>query len=144
MASSLTPQGTLNRLRGSILIPAFPSLNITAAFLGKEGISASPKGPATTRIGTMTGAVTSPEPYREFTLTAHLIKAQAFSDAWKLQEELNTLLGDITVRPDSSMLSPYQYDNCSLDGVNGLTINGMDAGFVITISGVYYINSQMW
>ncbi len=144
MASPLQPQGSLNRSRGSILIPAYPSLNITASFLGKEGISAAPKGPATTRIGTMTGSVTSPEPYRDFTITAHLIKAQSFADSWKMQEEINTLLGDVIVRPDSPTLSPYQYDNCSLDGVNGLTINGMDAGFIITISGIYYINSAMW
>ena len=144
MASPNVPQGTISRLKGSIVIPNFPSLNITPQFLGKEGFSASFGAPATDRIPTMTGGVNSPAPYRPVAITVHLIKSQGLAHSWKSQEELNTLLGPITFRPDVAGFSPYQFDNCSLDGVQNLTVNGMDAGYVIAIGGFYYINSSLW
>lgn len=140
------PQGNLNRLRGSLIIPNFASLNITAPFLGKQGLSIAFKGPATTRLPTMTGGVNSPEVYREVTITAHCVKSQAMAAAWKLQEETNTLLGDgLTFRSDASpTLPPFQFDNCSLDGVQGVTANGMDPDYVVVLGGFWYINSDLW
>jgi len=137
-------QGTLNRLKASIVIPLFPSLNITPPFLGKEAIGIAFKGPATIRIPTMTSGVNSPEPYREVEITAHLVRSQGLAQAWKAQEELNTILGQITVRPDVAGFPPYQFMNCSLDGISSLTINGMDAGYVITMGGFYNVNSALW
>ena len=137
-------QGNLNRLKGSIVIPDYPSLNITAPFLGKEGFSASFGAPATDRIPTMTGGVNSPAPYRPVAITIHLIKSQGLSQAWKDQEELNTLLGPITFRQDVANAAPWLFDNCSLDGVQSIVVNGMDAGYVIAIGGFYYINSALW
>ena len=43
-------QGTLNRLRGSLTIPDLPELNVTAPFLGKEGIAMSFEGNSTVYI----------------------------------------------------------------------------------------------
>lgn len=138
------PQGNLNRLKGSIVIPNFPSLNVTPSFLGKEGFSASFRNPATVRLPTMTGGVNSPEPYREVEITIHLVKSQGLCQFWKAQEELNTLLGPIVFRPDVANFPPWQFDNCSLDGIQNVAVNGGDPNYLVTIGGFYYINASLW
>jgi hypothetical protein len=130
--STLTPQGTLNRLRASIIWPAFPQLNVTAPFLGKEGIRQSIDGSA------------SPEPYRIVTLTMHLLKSQSLADLYKKQEETNALLGDGVIRPDATPLSPYAIVNCAIMGVSDLDYSGADAGYAVRINGYYSVNSQLW
>ncbi len=144
MPNPIVPQGVLNRLRASITIPGFPGLNVTASYLGKEGVSLSFDGVATTPIETMTGVVQSPEPYQRVTFSAHLLKTQALANSFKAQLESNTLLGDVTVRPDAVNLDPYQLSNCAVQNVNPLKFDGTDGGWVIMFSGIYYINSSLW
>ena len=55
----LIPQGTVNRLRGSVIWNDFPQLNVTAPYLGTDGIGFSLDGESTVFLPTMTGAVTS-------------------------------------------------------------------------------------
>jgi hypothetical protein len=138
------PQGTLNRIRASVTIPAFPSLNITASFLGKRGISVARNGPITTSLPTMTGAVQSPEPYQPVRITAALIKSQALAAAWQAQEQLNSLLGAVNVRPDATPLVPYPYTNCALENVDELQFNGESEGYIIHLTGYYLLNSSLW
>ena len=144
MANPIVPQGVLNRLRASITFVGFPSLNVTASYLGKEGVSMSFDGVATTPIETMTGVVQSPEPYQRVTVMAHLLKTQALANAFKQQIESSTLLGDCTVRTDAVNMDPYQLSNCSVNNVNPLKFDGLDAGWGIIITGIYYINSALW
>lgn len=138
------PQGVLNRIRASIIIPAFPQLNVTASFLGRPGISVSRSGPVTTSIPTMTGAVQSPEPYQPVRITAALIKAQALAAAWEAQVALNSLLGDIVVRPDATPMIPYPFTNCSIENVEELRFNGETEAFPLVLAGYYLINSSLW
>jgi len=140
----LQSQGVLNRLRASVIWHNFPQLNVTPAFLGEEGISLRLEGDATTRIGTMTGTVTSPEPYMPASITINLLRTQPLSDLYKQQMETNTVLGDCTIRPDSVTLSPYDIINCSLSTPTELIFNGKSAGWVITATGFYLLNSQLW
>jgi len=145
MASNpLVSQGVLNRLRGSIVIPNFPELNITASFLGKEGIGLAFSGESVTYIDTMAGQVTSPEPYIGVTLSVALLKTQSLSDLFKQQMELNALLGDVTVRSDAITLSVYSLVNCSIKAPRDLRFNGEDAVFGVTIGGFYNVNSSQW
>ena len=144
MANPIVPQGTLNRLRGSVTIPSNTGLNITASYLGKDGISMSFDGAANTAIDTMTGIVQSPEPYQRVTVAIHLLKSQALADLWKGQIESNVLLGDITVKTDAKNLSPYQLSNCAVMNVNPLKFDGTDAGWIVALTGIYYINSDLW
>lgn len=76
MPNPLVPQGFLNRVRGAVSITDKPALNVTASFLGKEGISMRPDTAATDIIPTMTGTVGSQAPYQQVTLTVHLLKTQ--------------------------------------------------------------------
>ena len=140
----LVVQGTLNRLRGSVVWPNFPALNVTAPFLGEEGIRLTLDGDATLFIPTMTGAVTSPEPYQMITLAMHLLKTQALAVGYKAQQELSTLLGDGTVRPDASNLPVYQLINCAIESVRELNFSGDDAGYVVMVRGYYLVNSDLW
>ena len=144
MASQLVSQGTLNRLRGSVVIPDFPGLNVTAPFLGDGGIGLSLEGETTTMIPTLTGTTTSPEPYQMCSLTVHLLKTQSLSDSYKKQMETLALIGDVTVRPDATTLSPYPLLNCAINSVAPLTFNGKDAGFLVTIKGYYQINNSLY
>lgn len=137
-------QGTLNRLRGSWTWSAFPGLNVTAPYLGREGISLTFEGESTVYINTMTGAVTSPEPYLKITAELALLKTQSLSNAYKTQIETMSTLGDATCRADALLLGLYQFSNCSLQNVRALRFNGEDAGYVVTVGGVYYINNSMW
>lgn len=140
----LIAQGTLNRLRGSLVIPGSPELNVTAPFLGKDGISLVPEGDSTQFIETMTGAVTSPEVYMTVRVQIALLRTQGLADLYKKRMELNSLLGDVTVRPDAATLSPWSLINCSIQNVGELRINGQDAGYGPSIKGYYLINSQLW
>ena len=144
MANPLVPQGTLNRLRASISFVSFPGLQITASFLGKEGIALAFDGVVTTPLDTMTGVVQSPEPYQRVTVSAHLIKSQALANNFKSQIELNSLVGDFVVRTDAGSMGPYQVSNGAINTVNPLKFDGSDAGWTLMLSGIYYVNASLW
>jgi len=144
MASPNTNQGTINRLRASVVWPSFPALNVTASFLGEEAIRLSLEGGATTFLPTLTGAVTSPEPYQPMSLRINLLKTQALANAYKAQMELSTLLGDGTIRPDATQLAPYQITNSAIESVEPLDFSGKSAGWIVSIRGYYSINSGLW
>jgi len=147
MANQNIPQGTLNRLKASVVWRDFPQLNVTPPYLGKEAIRLAFEGTATLPINTMTGAVMSPEPYQVVRLTMSLLKSQFLADAYKAQMELNTLLGDATVRPDvaeSRGLGPYQLTNCAIESVGELQFSGESAAYPVVCVGYYNINAALW
>ena len=147
MANTNVPQGTLNRLKASVVWDGFPQLNVTPPFLGKEMIRLAFEGDITTQIKTSTGVVTSPEPYQMITLTMHLLKTQALAPLYKAQIEASSLLGSGTVWPDVQTglgLTNYQISNCSIMGVRELAFDGADAGWAVTIGGQYFINANLW
>lgn len=144
MANPLVQQGTLNRLRGSAIWTDHPELNVTAPFLGADGIGLSLEGESTTFHKTLTGTVTSPEPYMVVNMTFNLLRTQQLADLYKTQMENNALIGDCAVRTDSTTLSPYQFTNCAIQGVRELRINGTDAGYAVSVKGYYTVNSNLW
>lgn len=146
MANPLIAQGSLNRLKASVIWTSAPELNVTPSYLGAEGIRMSLEGNATTFINTQTGAVTSPEPYQALTVTMALLKTQSLAEQYKARMELNSLLGNGTVRPDVSSggIGVYQITNAAIETVRELNFAGGDAGWVITVRGYYLINSSLW
>lgn len=144
MPSPNIQQGTLNRIRASIIFPQLTFLNITSPFLGRRGITISFEGNATVYIDTMTGAVTSPEPYLRMTLTADLIKSQAYANQFKTQLELASLLGPAIVRPDAPAMQPFYLENCSIMNPGDLDFNGTTSSFPIRIGGIYQVNSSLY
>lgn len=144
MPNPLIAQGTLSRIRGSIVWNNFSALNITAPYLSKEGIRLSLQGDTTKYLPTMTGAVTSQEPYMMCEVTAVLLKSQALGNAYKNQMETNSLLGDGTIRPDAVTLGPYAIINCSIKTVHELDFSGQAPGFTIVFGGYYLVNSSLF
>lgn len=144
MPAIYVPPGVLNRLRSTAVFAGNPGLNVIPSYLTKPGLRLSFVGAATVLIDAMTGVVTSPEPYLQFLLELHLNKAQGFADVWKKQIETNSILGDVTVRPDSPKLSPYILSNSSILGVDGLDFSGASAEFTVRVGGTYNINSGLW
>ena len=144
MANPLIVQGSLNRLRASVVWNDFPSLNVTASYLGKDGITLALDGESTAFINTMTGAVTSPEPYQMITLTLNLLKTQGLAGLYKSQVETSALLGNGVVRPDSLALPAYDITNCAIESVRELKFSGEDAGFAVTVKGYYLVNSSLF
>lgn len=139
------PQGTLNRVRATLVVPAFPALTITSSFLGRRGISVSRSGNATTFADQMVGRVTSPEPYVPVTITVILNKAQFLANLWAQQEQSFSLIGDIIVRPDASPLQPFYYANCGIENAgNPLDFSGANADFPLIIGGTFFLNSQLF
>lgn len=137
-------QGTINRLRANIIIPGFPQLNVTASYLGKEGISISFQKSITTFIETMTGAVTSPDPYQLVEISVHLIRAQPLAAAYRTQYELSSLIGNISVITDTSTLPAYQFSNCAVQALHPLNFRGDADDFTLMFQGYYNINSFLW
>ena len=142
--SPFVQQGTLNRLRGSVVYASNQTLNVTAPYLAKEGISIAFEGDAGMLIPTLTGGVTSPEPYQIATVTINLIKSQALANVYKEQFESNVNVGDVSVIADTATLSDYELQNCVLKGIRDVVFDGNQAGFVVTLSGIYQVNNQLW
>jgi hypothetical protein len=140
----LIPQGTLNRLRASVVWTDFPNLNVTAPFLNKEGIRLALDGEATTFVQTMTGAVTSPEPYQMITLTMNILKTNGLAAQYQSQMQDTTVLGNGTVITDTTSLPVFPIVNCALEGVRELNLSGEDAGFAVTIRGYWLVNNALW
>ena len=140
----LVPQGLLNRVRGSIVIPAFPNLNITAAYLALDGISLDIDDDGTDQPKTMTGIVNSPAPYVMATVTAHILKTQALGEAWAQQFQSNGQIGRVVVHTDTSALTQYRVHNCSLLKPQPGAMNGTNASLVLTIRGTYNVNDYVW
>lgn len=145
MANPLVQQGIVNRLKASVVFASHPELNVTAPYLGREGIRLALEGDGATYLPTLTGGVPSPEPYQICMVTINLLKTQALSATYKGQYEDNVLIGDLTIRPDTTTgLSPYDLTNCALVSVAEQDYAGNEAVWRINIRGYYNINSNLF
>lgn len=141
----LVAQGDLVRVRASVNWNNFATLNVSASYLAQEGILLALEGMSTLLLPTMTGTVTSREPYMMIAVTMHLLKTQSLADAYKVQMELDSRLGDGTVRPDvSTGISPYDVYNCAIESVRELNFSGRDPGWVVTCRGFYIVNNSLF
>lgn len=144
MANPLVSQGSLNKLRASVTWPSFSNLNVTAPYLSKEGIRLTLQGESTLYLPTMTGAVTSQEPYMMIECVLNLLKSQSLANQYKQQMENSSLLGDGTVRPDAVALGVYPIVNASIKSIRELDFSGEHAVFSVTIGGYYLINASLF
>lgn len=143
----LVSLGTLNRVRASVTFVDLPQLNVTSSFLGKNGVSMRPKGKRTTQLEQMTGAVQSPEPYVAYDVEINLVRTTQLVGLFQAQEQISTVIGDMTVRPDVSgagVLALYQLVNGAIDDVQELRFAGTDAGYVVMVTAYYEINNALW
>lgn len=144
MANPLIQQGTINRLRASVIVPDLPLLNVTSPFLSKRGITLALEGNSTDYLDTMTGAVISPAPFVRASVTLYLVKTLGPAAAYKAQLEFLSAIGDITVIPDSSAFPNYDFANCSIMSNPEQSFAGDQPDYPVVLGGIYYINSSLF
>lgn len=140
----LIQQGTLNKVRASVIVPGNSSLNITAAYMGKNFVTVSLEGDFTKLIGTATGAVTSPEPYVEGTISVGILRTQSLASNWRSQWENNGVIGGVSVFPDTAAFGEIDFHDCVIQHFDPNAWDGEDPVSRLTIKGLYFINNAMW
>src|SRR6516162_11931228 len=141
MAFQFTPPGVLNRLRASVVFNDHPELNVTSNFLTTEGIRLALEGNATDLLPAMVSLVSSPAPYPSASLTMSLVRSSALAQLYKLQIEDTTLMGLVTIWPDTDVLQPFILNNVALESVREMAMAGMEAAMVVTARGYYNVNT---
>ena len=144
MPNPLIDQGSLSLVRASVTWPSNSGLNVTAPYLAKAGIRLALQGKSTLYLPTMTGAVTSQEPFMMVDMTIHLLKSQSLSNQYKSQMESNALMGNASVRSDAVSLGVYQLINCAITGVRELDFSGQHEEFAVSIEGYYLCNANLF
>ena len=144
MANPLIPQGTLNRIRCSVVVPSFPSLSITAPYMGKSFATIAFSGSFTELIPTATGGVASPEPYVMATISVGLLRTQSLSASWLAQAGATGAIGSVTIHSDTAAFPEIKLDNCVIDSVEPGAYDGLDPVVRLTLKGFYYINEDLW
>jgi len=140
--------GVINRLAGSVSVPSFPALSVTAAFLAKQAIRLAPEGDATKFLEVLTGVIPSPEPYQMLTVRIALVKTLPLCALYQAQFQQNTLIGNITIRPDISRgsggLQPFDIQNAAIMGYGEMDFSGEDPAFVVNLRGSWQVNAALW
>ncbi len=115
-----------------------------AAWVKRKGVELSFQGNITEFLPAMTGAVQSPQPYMILQARVHLLRSQALGKQFKAQWEKNATIGDAKVYSDSTVFGDFDIYNTAITNVQDMTFAGGEPGVAITITGTYYINSDMW
>jgi hypothetical protein len=134
----------LNRIRGSVLVPGNSSLNITASYLGKEGIVIAPQSPVVTQMQGLATIVNSEEPYQLVQVTAMVMKSLALSAAYINQIQQSPTIGTITVTPDTSVLPQFTLYNCAIVNWNQISMAGTQPDFAIVFQGQWNVSNDLW
>lgn len=140
----LIPQGTLNRVRCSVVVPTFPALNITAPYMGKSYASIEISGPFAELIPTATGVVQSPEPYQLAMITVGLLRSQALAFQWLTQAQATSSVGQVTIHSDTPAFPSITLANVVINQIEPGAYDGTDPVVRLTLHGVYYLNNDLW
>lgn len=141
----LIAQGTLNRVRVSVVVSSFPTLNITSPYMGKSFAHIEFSGDWVQQIPTATDVVNSPEPYIMGTITVGLLRSQALASAWLTQVQTDTgILGTVTIYSDTSAFAPISLDSTVVKSIEPGAYDGTDPIVKLTLTGVYQINQSLW
>ncbi len=144
MPNPLVAQGTLNRVRCSIIVPSDTSLNVDSSYMGKSFASISFDGDFSGQIETGTGVVNSPEPYVMADISVGLLRTQALSNSWLNQAKKTAIIGQIIIHSDSAAFAPISLASCIISTIDPGTYDGTDPVVKLTLKGVFYLNEDMW
>jgi hypothetical protein len=89
----------------------------------------------------MVSLVSSPAPYLSATITMSIVRSSTLASLYKIQFEDTTLMGLITVWPDTDVLTPFVINNVALESVREMAMAGMEAAMVVTARGYYNVNT---
>jgi len=136
--------GVLNRVRGSVKVTDAPELNIAAQNLAREAIEMTFAGNVVEPIAALTGVVQSPQPYLQAAVRIYLLRTQTLGQQYKSRWEANGIIGDIRIFSDSATFGDFELTNCAITNVGDMSFAGGQPGVVITLTGTYYVNNDMW
>lgn len=134
----------LNRVRANVSIPAYADLDVTAPYLGAEGISVSFQGNVATQLMGLTSTINSEEPYVPSQIRVSLIKSLALSAQWIKQIQDSPTIGTVTVQSDTAQFPSITFYNCVITNVADVSMAGKQAEFQITISGYWSVSNDLW
>lgn len=144
MANPMISVGVLNRVRASVKFTDHSELNVSASYLAREGVEISVQGNFTEFLPAMTGAVQSTQPYVIIQARVHLVRSQALAAQYKKQWETNSAIGDAKLYTDSSTFGDFELTNAAITNIQDMSFAGNEPGVVLTITGTYYVNADMW
>jgi hypothetical protein len=141
MAFQFTPPGVLNRLRASVTYNTYPQLNVTSNFLTTEGIRLALEGNATDLLPAMVSLISSPAPYLAASITMSIVRSSTLAQIYKQQLEDTTLVGLVTIWPDTDVLNPFVVNNVAIESIREMAFAGMEAAIVVSARGYYNVNT---
>lgn len=140
----LIQQGTLNRVRTSVVIPSYTNLSITSSYMGKNFAHLQPEGPLVDQVETATGIVNSPVPYVMMKCVVDILRTQSLAEAWLQQIQVNSVIGEVITHADTSAFSAITINNASVVEFDPGAFDGKDPVFRLTLRGVFYSNNTLW
>lgn len=144
MSHPLVDQGTLNRIRSSVVVPNYTNLNANAENMGQNFVSVSLNGDLAQLIKTATGGVPSPEPYVEASITVDLLRTQSLSADWLNQAKSDSSIGEIVVHPDSKAFPKMEFHTGVIQHIDPGAFDGQDPVVKVSLSGIFYLNDSLW
>jgi hypothetical protein len=124
-------RGVLNRVKCSVVLPSFPSLNIISANMGRSMARISFTGDLVNQISTGTGLVNSPEPFVRATITI----AQILADS---------NVEDATIYSDTSTFPPIALQSVVANHMDPGPFDGTSPDFMLILSGALPVNNNLW
>lgn len=144
LGNQLVQQGLLNRVITSVVVAAFPALNVTSPFMAKGQAVLTFDGQAVEQVGTATGIVNSPAPFVMANIEVNILRSQGLAAAFYAQWQASAVIGTVTAYPDSTALGPFTLSNCSIQDIAPGPFDGQDPTTKVSIKGVYYVNASLW
>lgn len=142
MANKSMPLGFLNKALSNFQCLNFPQLNASSQNFGEGGMKMSFDGPATKRVGALTGDIPSLELYQPVSIMVPMLKTQAAGASWQAQVQNNSNIGDCIVYPDATTINPWTIINCSITDQDPGSLDGSDARYIFKVAGYYPVNSS--
>lgn len=137
-------QGTLNRVRVSVIPAAFPALSIPSSYMGKRFATFRPEGDFVHQAETGTGVVNSPEPYVMAVIEVNLLRTLALTEAWISQFQNTAIIGDVTIHSDTAAFPPRTIHNSIIRTIQPGQFDGVDPVAMLVLRGVWYGNESLW
>ena len=134
----------LNRVRANVSIPDNANLNVTASYLGADGISVTFQGAIATQLMGLTSTINSEEPYVPTQVRISLVKSLALTGQWMTQIQNAPTLGTLTIQSDTAEFPAITLYNTVITNIADVSMAGKQAEFVITISGYWSVSNDLW
>jgi hypothetical protein len=142
--NNFTARGVLNRVKTSVVVPSFPSLNVISANMGRSLARIAFNGQLVNQIPTGTGLVNAPEPFVMATITIALLRTQPIAAAWFAQIQLDSSIQDATIYSDTSAFPPIALQSVVASHMDPGPFDATSADFQLVLSGAFPVNSNMW